>query len=204
MLAPVGQDRLPILGFFKLNFILYLVCVVWLLIILIVPVAMPKGTIDFGDTGYVGYSEHYNEIQAFNNPFVESVYNSGDRMCHMKSSRSLFINDNQMPYCARCFGVFFGFALGAAIASFIIVELKWWMLVIGLGPIGLDGGIQLISNYESINFIRIITGSLAGVVTMMAMGLIIYEISDVIKRWLAYRMWVKRQAMYRSTQPKKT
>ncbi len=179
-------------GFYKLNFVLFLVCLVWLLLLIVTPAALPTGTLDFGDDGMVGENEHFDEIEAINNPIIRTVYHSGDGMCHMKNSRSIFINDNQMAYCARCFGIFFGFVIGAAIATFVKVDLKWWLLVIGLVPIGLDGGLQLITSYESNNIIRLLTGSLAGIVTMLAMGLIIIELSEDVKRWLMNRIWYNK------------
>jgi len=186
-------DRLIIMfGFFKLNFIIYLICVIWLLIIIISPLALEPDFIRFGDEGYVGEDEHYSTIETIQNPFIRSVYHSGDRMCHMKESRSFFLNENQMPYCARCFGIFLGFAIGAAITSFVLIDLRWWMLVIGLGPIGLDGGLQLITSYESNNIFRILTGSLAGIITMIAVGLMIMELSNMSKQWMMNRIWAKK------------
>ena len=40
-------------GFYKLNFILYLICVVWFLLLIIAPASVPADTIDFGDDGMV-------------------------------------------------------------------------------------------------------------------------------------------------------
>jgi uncharacterized membrane protein len=188
------SDELPVYGFFKLNFMVYLICVIWLLIILIVPYIEPEGSIDFGDSKFdaVGSNEHFSDIERMNNPFVRAVYHSGDRMCHTKGSRSFYINSNQMAYCARDIGVFIGFVIGAAISSFVIIDLKWYLVVFGIAPIGLDGGIQLITNYESNNIMRILTGSLAGMITMIAFGLIIYEISRTVQYKLEYKAWAKK------------
>jgi len=114
-------DPLPMFGFFKINFIIYLFCMIWLLLILIVPAVSEAGTIQFQEfdefenpVGKVGFSEYHNDIEKIQNPLSRAVYNSGDRMCHLKSSRSFSINDNQMPYCARCLGIFLGFAIGGS------------------------------------------------------------------------------------------
>ena len=203
----LGLDRqLPMLGFFKLNFIVYLFCVVWLIILIVVTIVEPEDSIHFGDSDkqdIVGEDEHYYDIEQLQNPFARIVYHSGDRMCHMKESRSFLINSNQMPYCARCFGIFLGFAIGAAITTFVIMDLKWWLLVIGLAPIGLDGGIQMITSYESNNIFRILTGSLAGIVTMIAVGLITFELSSIGKIWMSKRIWLKRQQKISKTSVKK-
>jgi uncharacterized membrane protein len=190
MLGPVSRG--PLGGFFKLNFILFLVCVSWVIIIFITPTLEPTDTIHFGDKGYTGLDEHYKEIESLQNPFNRIVYHSGDRMCHMKESRSFIIGDNQMPYCARCFGIFFGLALGAAITTFIVIDLKWWLLLLGIIPIGLDGGLQLITSYESNNVLRIFTGTLFGLVTMLAVGLVMVEISASTKQWMLNKSWFNK------------
>jgi hypothetical protein len=67
------------------------------------------------------------------------------------------------------------------------------MLVGGLVPIGLDGGIQLVTSYESNNVLRLFTGSLAGIVTMLAVGLITFELSTIAKIWMNKRIWHQRE-----------
>ena len=110
----------------------------------------------------------------------------------MKESRSFLLNSNQMPYCARCFGIFLGFAIGAGIITFVIIDLKWWLLVVGLLPIGLDGGLQFITDYESNNILRLFTGSLAGIVTLIAVGLITVELSNLFKQQMINSILHKR------------
>jgi uncharacterized membrane protein len=189
----IGIERKLIwFGFNKINLILYIICVTWLLIILVTPAAQEPDSIHFSDEGYVSRDEYFSDIEGIENPFTRAVYHSGDRMCHLKESRSLFINSNQMPYCARDFGIFFGFALGAAIATFFRVDLRWWILVLGLAPIGLDGGIQLLTSYESTNILRILTGTLAGVVTMLALGLVAAEVSQDLHRWVMNKVWMSK------------
>jgi uncharacterized membrane protein len=209
MIGP--QDPLPMFGFFKINFIIYLFCLIWVLLILIVPTVSEAGTIQLQELdefenpiGKVGFSEYHNDIEKIQNPLSRAVYNSGDRMCHLKSSRSFSINDNQMPYCARCFGIFLGFAIGAGFATFIVIDLKLWLLVVGLVPIGLDGGLQYVTSYESNNIFRVLTGSLAGFVTVMAVGLITLEISKSVKYWFMKRQWAKQYPEQYSKKSKNT
>ena len=97
-----------------------------------------------------------------------------------------------------------GFAIGAGFATFIVIDLKLWLLVVGLVPIGLDGGLQLVTSYESNNFFRVITGSLAGFVTVMAVGLITLEISKSVKYWLMKREWTKQNPERYSKKSKNT
>jgi uncharacterized membrane protein len=191
---PGPQTHFPIFGFYKINFIIYLILVSWVIIIFITPAFIPSGSILFDDKGIVGIDEHFAEIETIEDPFIEVVYHSGDQMCHQKGARSFIVFDNQMSYCARCFGIFLGLALGAAIATFVWIDLKWWLLVLGIIPIGLDGGLQLITSYESNNVLRIFTGSLLGVVTMLAVGLVVIELSEFAKLRMNYMKFHKKKA----------
>lgn len=184
---PGPYTQFPIFGFYKINFILYLICVTWLIVLIITPAILPPDTIAFDNYGLVGPDEHFTEIEVIDNPFVREVYHSGDQLCHQKSARSLYICENQMSYCARCFGIFLGLAIGAAIATFVWIDLKWWLLLLGIIPIGLDGGLQLITSYESNNVLRIFTGTLLGVVTMLAVGLVVIELSEFTKLRLKFK-----------------
>jgi uncharacterized membrane protein len=185
------EPGVPVFGFYRVNFVLFLICVTWILIILITPAFEPPGTVIFDDDGWVSRTEHFDQIEKLQNPFGRVVYNSGDYMCHQKNSRSFIIFENQMSYCARCFGIFLGMAIGAGIATFLFIEMKWWLIIGGLVPIGLDGGLQLITSYESNNLFRILTGSLTGIITMLVVGLVAIELSEATKMWMAHRKYDK-------------
>jgi len=120
------------------------------------------------------------------NPYYAFVYAFGDLNCHQKHERSWVINGNQMPVCARDVGIFFGLALGGwwfsrrglnrwTIRDSFLTLLPDSMIaplymkdrrlsaMLGMGvlfclPVVLDGGIQAITAYESINPMRILTG----------------------------------------------
>ncbi|MFQ3321957.1 MAG: putative membrane protein [Candidatus Thalassarchaeaceae archaeon] len=124
------------------------------------------------------------------NPIFALTYAIGDLNCHQKHERSWKINDNQMPICVRDVGILFGIILGALI--FMLKGVNRWTLrdtfltiipdkyldevyvrdkrifvMIGIIfasiiPIGIDGLVQLLTNYESNNSIRLITGIIAG------------------------------------------
>ena len=188
----MGQPgTMPTFGFFKINFLIFIVCISWVIVLLITPAIAAEDTIHFGPKGFTGLDEHYQEIENIDNPFSRVVYHSGDRMCHMKEPRSLTINGNQMSYCSRCFAIFFGLALGAAITSFVVFDLKWWLLLVGIIPIGLDGGLQLITPYESNNVLRLFTGGLFGAVTTLTLGIVMVEFSQSAKYWMTNKIWYK-------------
>jgi uncharacterized membrane protein len=173
-----------------INLVIYFILITWALLIVIVPYGVEPNSIHFGDEGYTSFTEHSDEIESnISDDFVKSIYDSGDSMCHQKETRTLLVNGNQMPYCSRCTALFWGLALGVAIVVFIRVELKLWWLIGGLVPMGVDGGLQLITNYESNNLFRIITGGLAGVVTGLAIGVIVFEVAEII----AYERERKKQ-----------
>ena len=169
--------RIP---FFHINFIMFIICFIWASIFFIVPAMLPADSVDLGDDGVVGkepfMEDNQQQIEDINNSFAEAIYNFGDSSCHQLNHRSLFINGNQMPLCARDIGIYVGFAIGALIVTFFAVEMRMWWILGSLVPIGIDGLTQMFTSYESTNPIRLITGGLAGIMTTMIMGIMIYEI----------------------------
>ncbi|HHZ74400.1 MAG TPA: DUF2085 domain-containing protein [Candidatus Poseidoniales archaeon] len=123
--------------------------------------------------------------------FSAFVYGFGDLNCHQKHERSWVINENQMPVCTRDIGIFAGIFVGGlifrkrglnrwTIRDSIISVLpdekvepfyfndRRFLLAFGgiallLLPTALDGGIQAVSDYESTNIKRLITGFPMGV-----------------------------------------
>jgi len=123
--------------------------------------------------------------------FSAFVYAFGDINCHQKHERSWEINGNQMPICTRDVGIFAGIFVGGLIfrnrglnrwtvRDSIISVLpdqkvesayftdRRFILAFGgiallLLPTALDGGIQAITDYESTNLKRLITGLPMGI-----------------------------------------
>ena len=103
-------------------------------------------------------------------------------MCHQKSERSFFINGNQMAFCSRCTSIILGIAIGVGFMFFYKFELNdrfIFIILIGFIPVGVDGLGQLFGFWESTNLIRFITGILVGIVTGIAIGAIIDELSTI-------------------------
>lgn len=142
---------------------------------ILAPLTLPPNSVE-DLTGTVGRIENAN-ITGDMNSYARFYYQAGDANCHTKVERSFFINGNQMPFCARDVAIFFGMVIGMGIVLFIRFPIKLWWIIGGLVPIGLDGGLQLITSYESNNLFRVLTGTLAGVVTMLALGYVIYDVS---------------------------
>ena len=126
------------------------------------------------------------------NPVYGFVYAFGDINCHQKHDRSWSLNGNQMPVCTRDIGIFSGFFMGCLFFrlrgynrwtvrdSFLSVfddesiesvylsdnrmRLVILFVILGVLPIAIDGFTQLLTDYESTNPVRVITGFIAGFV----------------------------------------
>jgi uncharacterized membrane protein len=124
------------------------------------------------------------------------LYWIGDFNCHQKEERSIILNDNQMPYCARDVGMFLGMTAGALLMVWSRPRFSIWETSVSmlpesalkkvkgvmpifffavmfwgafLVPMMLDGGYQLLTDYESTNPVRIVTGFFGG----MALGVML-------------------------------
>lgn len=143
----------------------------WLLLVAGGPLLLEPGAT--GDlSGYVGRVDNRETLDAMN-PVAAAVYWLGDTNCHQISSRSYSYGGNQMPFCARDLGIFAGLALGFTVALRRRPVLSLPLVLLALVPIGLDGTIQLLTDYESTNPRRLITGLLAGGVTGWALTIIL-------------------------------
>lgn len=156
-----------------------IILLAWFLGNLASPYLAPTGSIDFGEEGKVGIMDNSGIISSIDSGFARFFYRAGDANDHQHASRSFFLNDNQLPFCARCTAIFLGLVLGALVLVFLEIELNILWIILGLVPIGLDGGIQLVTNYESTNAIRFATGLLAGIVTGIALGFIVSELGTI-------------------------
>jgi uncharacterized membrane protein len=165
--------------FHPLVLVPFIITMAWALCMVAAPLSLPAGSVK-DLSGAVGIVDNANQTAKMN-PFAKWVYDSGDFNCHQKASRSLFINGNEMPYCSRCVGIFFGMAIGTMFSLFFVVELRLRYILAALLPIGIDGGMQLLGFWESTNPVRLATGGLAGFITGMALGYIFFVIECVLR-----------------------
>ena len=168
-----------------LIFVIFCVSFVWVLLQFLAPVALPTGSVcDLSGLTVVSDNEKCYENMSF--PW-NAVYTIGDRMCHQKSERSFFINENQMPFCSRCTAIWAGIPIGLfAILYFRVIPDKKliYLIIISLIPIGIDGVGQMMGLWESTNLIRVVTGLLTGFVCGICVGIIsdeLFEISFIKK-----------------------
>lgn len=125
------------------------------------PFTLPRGTVNHLD-GSIGEIDHWNDLEDLPWP-QRAIYILGDVNCHQRSDRSLFLNDNQMPFCARDVGLLVGAMVGLGSLTMIGRRPHWTFLMALLTPMAVDGLLQAITGYESNNEMRLLTGALAGI-----------------------------------------
>ncbi len=151
---------------------LLLFAAAWAALVVLTPFTMPPGTT--GDlSGSVGTMDN-DLVQA--NPLAQAVYAIGDLNCHTMAERSFELNGNQMAFCARDLGLFLGLAVGMAAVLFLEPRFMWPVVIIMAAPLVIDGTVQLLTDYESSNFVRVITGALGG----SAVALFLGHVADVV------------------------
>jgi len=169
-----SKSRILILGFF-------LFFLVFTSLQFLGPIMIPKGTV-LDLTGLVGVKNNEAIINELSEPW-SSVYNCGDSLCHQITTRSFFINENQMPFCARCTAIWLGITIGLGLTLFYRIKLDdrfIFVIIFGIVPIGIDGLGQLFGFWESNNIIRVLTGLPIGIICGIAIGIIIDELGEII------------------------
>jgi len=165
----------------KIKITLFFIFLIWFVFITISPLVIPNGIVK-DLSGYTIISENKGTIDKIPPPW-NVAYEVGDKMCHQKSERSFFLNNNQMPFCSRCMAIWFGLAIGLFLLIFYKFELDERFIIIifiGILPIAFDGLGQLFEFWESTNLIRVITGFLMGFVCGISIGVIVDEVKDII------------------------
>lgn len=156
---------------------------------------VPKGTILYLDGR--ANSVDYNNIWEKLSPLPRAIYLIGDYNCHQKYNRSFVLNDNQLPFCARDIGIFFGFVISSLASIYIKTDnLNLWTMFMSvfpnkikkftkernadkqfsilfgllmLLPLVIDGFAQAFMSYESTNIIRFFTGVLFGFIIIYSL-----------------------------------
>lgn len=188
----------PLFGLLSLNLF-------WTASFFIAPFTIAPGTFAF-QIGGANQMNHWNIWQGLW-IYPQAVYAFGDIQCHQLWYRSLWLNGNQLPMCARMTSmyIFANFGLVAAAladpsesaARVIVNALPAWIqrrlggmkperaatlvVIVGLLPIAIDGFYQLFSDvthYESTNVMRILTGAPGGFVGGLLVGAMLISIQQ--------------------------
>lgn len=160
-------------------FVLFLLSAGWLVLVLISPLLVPANTLHdlSGTVGTRDNDDQFANLSAI----PKAIYWIGDGECHQIAERSYFINGNQMPFCSRDLGLFAGLALGFGFTAFYRYKVHPLFVLLGLAPLALDGGLQLVTDYESNNPLRLVTGIVAGVFLGLLFAHFLFELHDVRK-----------------------
>ncbi|MEM2892175.1 MAG: DUF2085 domain-containing protein [Thermoplasmata archaeon] len=158
-------------------FVGFIISFVWLALVVAAPLMVPADTLQ-DLSGRVGTRDNTNVFSGLS-PLPRVIYTVGDVECHQIAERSYYLNGNQMPFCARDLGLFVGLAFGFAIVSFFRFRGNPFLLLLGLVPMGVDGGLQLVTSYESMNPVRLATGVLAGASLALLLALYVHALEDI-------------------------
>lgn len=82
-------------------------------------------------------------------------------ICHRRADRSFFYKGKQFPVCARCTGIWIGYAIGAVLVTLLVP--MWWIGALLFIPMTIDVLTQLVQWRTSSNALRVSTGILGGV-----------------------------------------
>jgi uncharacterized membrane protein len=156
--------------------VLFAASTLWVALSVTAPLMVPSDTL-LDLTGTVGMRENDAQFESLS-VVPRTIYIIGDLECHQIAERSFFLNGNQMPFCARDLGLFVGLMVGFGIATFISLQVNPVLLILGLLPLGLDGGIQLVTEYESTNALRVATGLLAGVALALLLAVFVFAFKE--------------------------
>lgn len=153
---------------------------VWVALNVAAPFMVPSNTL-LDLSGTVGLRENEDQFEPLA-ALPRALYVMGDIECHQLAERSYFLNGNQMPFCARDLGLFVGLMVGFGIATFLAIQVNPVLLLLGLGPMGVDGGLQLVTEYESTNPLRLATGIIAGASLALLLAVFILALGEEMPR----------------------
>lgn len=178
----------------KLPVIFLFLALLHLITIITAPFTIPPGTLrDLdGNANKMDYQNRWEDL----NLYARVVYSLGDYNCHQKSSRSYYLNENQLPVCSRDTGLAIGFVFGSllfviaipyedplrmlltpilrervfSMSKKVVITISITFIAVFMLPMAADGLIQGLTAYESTNTIRIITGILFGTAFIVVVG----------------------------------
>ena len=102
------------------------------------------------------------------------------KICHQKPERSFHFNKKQFPLCSRCTGFYFTIITFTYLFLFMNFQSNLFFTIFAyllIVPMGIDGTTQYLKLRESTNFLRLITGILAGIGISILIIAIINKIS---------------------------
>src|SRR6476619_7907335 len=103
--------------------------------------------------------------------FAFAIYYPFAQLCHQLPERSFFIAGHQFAVCARCTGLYGGFALVLLLYPLIrslhsteVPQVRW--LFLAATPLAIDFGLTFFGLWENTHTSRLLTGLLLGSVAV--------------------------------------
>lgn len=118
---------------------------------------------------------------------AQTIYLAFGPLCHQNPARSFFVHAHPFAVCARCTGLYGGFALATLVYPLVrslrstnAPERRW--LFVAAAPMALDVGLDISGVWHNTHFSRFATGVLLGatVVFYVVPGLV-----ELSLRWKA-------------------
>jgi len=114
-----------------------------------------------------------------------ALYQAFSHICHQQPERSFFIAGQQFAVCARCTGIYAGFAaaafcypLLASLRRTTSPDRKW--LFIAAFPLAVDFGLGFLGIWENTHSSRFLTGALLGSVAVFYVMPGLAELSQML------------------------
>lgn len=101
---------------------------------------------------------------------ASAVFNAYHFACAQTPSHSFFIFGYQTCLCSRCLAIYTSILFAGAVLALVrnrglIRSIPWYLWVLAMVPMALDGGTQLFGLRESNLALRLLTGSIFGIAT---------------------------------------
>ena len=100
------------------------------------------------------------------------------RGCHGKPERCLTFRGKKMKLCARCFGIRIGHWIAIILCLFQQLP-PWWISLLLIVPMAIDGCLQNFYGWMSNNPRRLVTGLLGG----FGIGAIVWGTASFCVQW---------------------
>lgn len=105
------------------------------------------------------------------NGLAFAIYHAFGTMCHQKPERSYFIDGYKFAVCARCTGIYFGFAFTLLLYP-LVRSLRSTatpprsLLILSVLPLAIDFSLTFFGFWENTHTSRLLTGALLGSVAV--------------------------------------
>ncbi len=149
---------------FKIWSVVLFLVSAWVFLILLAPIARADNLVDIS----------------------RPIYGFFGHICHQMPSRSFHLWGHQFAVCSRCFGVYFGLALGLAFYPLFrsmkeVEPLPRVWLILATFPIAIDWSLTFFGIWENTFFTRVATGLILGIACAIFIVPALVELSQM---WL--------------------